>query len=125
MDPLVPQSFAELGYTKESLIGWGVDHAKLPAREYWDDFAMQTLIHPHAVAGIEPYASRLKAAPDELISLFEPDDINIVVAGGSTQADFKMFGGRYLGRGPGTPTVASRGMAAAASSPKRVRLLAW
>jgi hypothetical protein len=103
MDPLVARRFAELGFTKRSLIEWCVEHAKLPARDYWDDFAMQTLIHPHAVAGIEPYASRLKAAPDEPVSLFTPDDVNIVVTGGSTQAAFKMFGGRYLGRGPGTP----------------------
>jgi hypothetical protein len=68
------------------------------------------LIRPHAVAGIEPYATRLKADPDELIEIFTPDDLRIVVAGGETQAAFKMISGRYLGRGPGTdnktkPTV--------------------
>ena len=67
-------------------------------------------MHPLAVAGVEPYASRLKAKPDELVQLFVPDDIKIVVTGGETQGAFKMFGGRYAGRGPGTfnkedPTV--------------------
>ena len=61
-----------------------------------------TLIRPHAVAGIEPFASRLKAAPDEMISIFQPQDINIVVMGGETQGAFKMISGRYTGSGPGT-----------------------
>ena len=95
---------------KQSLIKWCAENAKLTARDYWDDQWAQTLILPHAVAGIEPYASRLKAAPDELINIFLPEEIKIVVTGGETQAAFKMFGGRYAGRGPGTfnkenPTV--------------------
>jgi hypothetical protein len=52
----------------------------------------------------------MKAAPEELISIFAPEDLRIVVTGGETQAAFKMISGRYLGRGPGTdnktkPTV--------------------
>ena len=42
-------------------------------------------MRPRAVAGVEPYASRLKAGPDEMIKIFEPSEINIVVAGGETQ----------------------------------------
>ena len=34
---------------------------------------------------IEVFASRLKAASDELIRIFEPADTRIVVAGGETQ----------------------------------------
>ena len=34
-----------------------------------------------AVAGVEPYASRLTAQPDELIQLFEPENIELVVVG--------------------------------------------
>ena len=37
-------------------------------------------MRPRAVAGVEPFASRLKAAPDELIRIFEPADIHIVVS---------------------------------------------
>ncbi len=102
MDPLVARGFAELGFTKQSLIEWCAENAKLKARDYWDDMAIQTLIRPHAVAGVEPYATRWKADPDELITIFRPEDISIVVTGGETQANFKMFGGRYAGRGPGT-----------------------
>jgi hypothetical protein len=110
MDPLVARAFVELGFTKQSLIDWCAENAKLTARQYWDDPWITTLIRPHAVAGVEPYASRLKAAPDELINIFTPDDLRIVVTGGETQANFKMISGRYLGRGPGTdnktkPTV--------------------
>jgi hypothetical protein len=101
MDPLVAKGFAELGFTKQSLIEWCAEHALMKARDYWDDMAIQTLVRPHAVAGVEPYATRWRAAPDDLIHIFRPEDISIVVTGGETQANFKMFGGRYYGRGPG------------------------
>jgi hypothetical protein len=105
MDPLVARGFEELGYTKEKLIEWCAENAKLKARDYWDDMAIQTLIRPHAVAGVEPFASRWNADPDELIQIFRPEDIHIVVTGGETQANFKMFGGRYAigARGTANP----------------------
>jgi hypothetical protein len=102
MDPLVARGFAELGFSKQKLIEWCAENAKMKARDYWDDMAIQTLLRPHAIAGVEPHASRLRADPDELINIFRPEDISIVVTGGETQAAFKMFGGRYAGRGPGT-----------------------
>ena len=74
---------------------------RLPARLYWDDQWVTTLNRPHAIAGIEPYASRLKAKPDELISIFTPESINIAVLGGETQGAFKMIGGRFTGSSPG------------------------
>jgi hypothetical protein len=54
---------------------------------------------------VEPFASRLKADPDEMIQIFRPEDIHIVVTGGETQANFKMFGGRYAigARGTANP----------------------
>ena len=39
------------------------------------------------------------------MQLFLPEDINIVVAGGETQGFWKIFGGRYGGRGPGAPVT--------------------
>ena len=96
MDPIAARGFVELGFdTKEKLIAWCSDNARLTAREYWDNQWIQTLMRPQAVAGIEPYASRLAAGPDELISIFEPDQIKIVVAGGETQGAWKMIGGRH------------------------------
>jgi hypothetical protein len=94
LDPLVARGFVERGFdTKQKLIDWCVERARLPAREYWDNQWIQTLHHPRALAGIEPYASRLKAAPDELIQIFRPEDIHVVVVGGETGATWKMIGG--------------------------------
>jgi hypothetical protein len=53
------------------------------------------LIHPLAVAGVEPFATRLKAKPDEIVEVFEAEDINVVVTGGETQGAYRIFGARY------------------------------
>jgi hypothetical protein len=50
---------------------------------------------PAAAVGVEPYASRLKAALDEIVQMFEPQEINIAVTGGEAQGAWKMFGARY------------------------------
>ena len=47
------------------------------------------------MAGVEPYAGRLNAKPDEIVQMFEPSEINIAVAGGEAQGARKMFGARY------------------------------
>ncbi|MGE3244767.1 MAG: UGSC family (seleno)protein [Beijerinckiaceae bacterium] len=97
MDPLVAKLFAGKGITtKQELIDWAAQHARLPAREYWDDQWMQTLIRPHGVAGVEPWATKLKAAPDEIVQMYEPDQINAVVTGGGTQGAWKIFGAKYV-----------------------------
>jgi hypothetical protein len=97
MDPLVARLFAARGiHTKQQLIDWCAQNARIPARDYWDDQWMQTLVRPLAVAGVEPYASRLKAGPDEIVQMYEPKDINVVVVGGETQGAFKMFGANYV-----------------------------
>ncbi len=95
MDPIVARLFVERGIeTKQKLIDWCAANALLPAREYWDDQWVQTLLRPLAVAGVEPYASRLKAKPDEIVQMFEPKEINVAVTGGETQGAWKMFGAR-------------------------------
>jgi hypothetical protein len=94
LDPIVARGFVDLGFdTKEKLIDWCADNALMTAREYWDNQWIQYLMKPRAVAGVEPYASRLKAQPDEIIKIFEPKDIHIVVAGGETQGAWKMISG--------------------------------
>ena len=91
MDPIVARGFVELGFdTKEKLIAWCADNALMTAREYWDNQWIQYLMRPRAVAGVEPYASRLKAGPDEVIRIFEPRDIHIVVAGENLDAKLKL-----------------------------------
>jgi hypothetical protein len=94
MDPIVARGFVDLGFdTKEKLIVWCADNALMTAREYWDNQWIQYLMRPRAVAGVEPYASRLKAQPDDVITIFEPSEINIVIAGGETQGAWKMISG--------------------------------
>jgi hypothetical protein len=94
MDPIVARGFVELGFdTKEKLIAWCADNALMTAREYWDNQWIQYLMRPRAVAGVEPYASRLRAKPDEVIRIFEPSDIHIAVAGGETQGAWKLMSG--------------------------------
>lgn len=96
LDPIVAKLFAERGIaTKQELIDWCAANARLPAREYWDDQWVQTLTRPLAEAGVEPYASRLKAKPDEIVAMFEPKEINVVVVGGETQGAWKMIGARH------------------------------
>lgn len=100
LDPIVAQGFVERGFdSKHKLSEWISGECRLPAREYWDNQWIQTLAHPLAVAGVEPYAARLRAASDEPISVFTPDDVKIVVAGGGTQGAWRMFGASYRGKG--------------------------
>ena len=88
------RGFVELGFDKkEKLIEWCADNGRLTAREYRDNQWIQYLMRPRALAGVEPFASRLKAAPDELIRMFEPSGIHIVVAGDETQGTWKMMSG--------------------------------
>ena len=42
LDPIVARLFDEMGYTKQKLINWCAENARLPAREYWDDQWVQT-----------------------------------------------------------------------------------
>jgi hypothetical protein len=94
MDPIAARGFVELGFdTKEKLIDWLAENGVMTAREYWDNQWTQYLMKPRAVAGVEPYASRWRAKPDEIIKIFEPSEINIAVAGGETQGAWKMIGG--------------------------------
>ena len=97
LDPIVARLFAARGiHSKQDLMEWCAENARLPARDYWDDQWIQTLVRPRAVAGVEPYASRLKAAPDDIIQMYEPRQINVIVVGGETQGAWKIFGARYV-----------------------------
>lgn len=97
LDPIVARGFADHGITtKQQLIDWCAANALLPAREYWDDQWVQTLLRPLAVAGVEPYATRLAARDDEIVAMFEAREIHAVVVGGETQGAWKMIGARHM-----------------------------
>jgi putative transposase len=101
------------GHRRENeLIQWCAANTRLPAREYWDEQWVQTLVHPLAVAGVEPFATRLKAKLDEIIEVYEAKDINIVITGGETQGAYRICP---------TPRRSCRCVAAAAANAHRAR----
>jgi hypothetical protein len=94
LDPLAANKLVDYGFdTREKLVDWLAEASTLPAREYWDNQWMQTLVRPWAILGQEPFASHLKAAPDDLVQMFRPQDIHVAVVGGETGGTYKMIGG--------------------------------
>ena len=97
LDPIAARQFIDRGKfdTKEKLIQWVYENALMPAGEYWDYQLIQNYIFPRATFGEEPYASKLKAAPDEFIRMFKPDEIHAVVVGGETNGYWRIIGCNY------------------------------
>lgn len=97
LDPLTARMFIDRGGfdTKEKLIAWIDDNARMPAGEFWDYQLAQNYIYPRATFGEEPWATRLKAAPDELIQMFLRKDIHVVVVGGETNPYWRIMGSTY------------------------------
>jgi hypothetical protein len=94
LDPLAANKLVDYGFdTREKLAEWLSESSALPAREYWDNQWMQTLVKPWAILGREPFASYLNAAPDEPVRMFRPEDIHVTVVGGETGGTYKMIGG--------------------------------
>jgi hypothetical protein len=94
LDPLAANKLVDYGFdTREKLVDWLAENSLLPAREYWDNQWMQTLVRPWAVLGQEPFASHLKAEPDEPVQMFRPQDISVAVVGGETGGTYKMLAG--------------------------------
>ena len=99
LDPITAQQFIDRGGfdTKEKLIQWIYDNATMPAEIYWDYQLVQNYVYPRALKGVEPYASMLQAADDELISVYPIDTIHVVVVGGETNGYWRMMGCSYSG----------------------------
>jgi hypothetical protein len=99
LDPITARQFIDRGGfdTKEKLIDWVYENATMPAKIYWDYQLVQNYIYPRATFGEEPWASKLKAAPDELVKMFRKEDINIVVVGGETNGYWRIISARYNG----------------------------
>ena len=96
LDPITARLFIDIGglKTKQSLIDWVYENGCMPAGEYWDYQLIQNYIYPRATFGEEPYASKLKAAPDELVPMFKHDDIEVVVVGGETNGYWRIMSAR-------------------------------
>jgi hypothetical protein len=94
LDPITARQFVDRGGldTREKLIDWVYENARMPAGEYWDYQLIQNYIYPRATFGEEPWASKLKAAPDELVPMFRKEDIEVVVVGGETNGYWRIMG---------------------------------
>jgi hypothetical protein len=97
LDPITARQFIDRGAftTKEQLTDWLYDNARMPASEYWDYQLIQNYIYPRATFGEKPWASKLKALPEELIPMFRRDDIHVVVVGGETNGYWRIMGCNY------------------------------
>jgi hypothetical protein len=97
LDPITARQFIDRGGfdTKEKLIAWVHDNARMPAGEFWDYQLIQNYVYPLATYGDEPWATLLKAAPDEPIPMFEPETVHVVVVGGETNGYWRIMGCNY------------------------------
>jgi hypothetical protein len=94
LDPLAANKLVDYGFhTREKLVEWLAENSLRPAREYWDNQWMQTLVRPWAVLGREPYVRYLDADPDDELQTYQPQDISVAVVGGETGGTYKMIGG--------------------------------
>jgi len=93
LDPIAARLFIDVGdlATKRELIDWVYENACMPAGEYWDYQLVQNYKYPRATFGEEPYASKLKAAQDEMIPIFTREEINVVVVGGETNGYWRIM----------------------------------
>ncbi len=97
LDPITARQFIDRGgfAKKDALIDWLYDAARMPAGEYWDYQLVQNYLYPRATFGEEPWATKLRAAPEELIPMFRREDIHVVVVGGETNGYWRIMGCTY------------------------------
>ena len=97
LDPIAARQFVDRGgfAKKAALLDWLHETARMPAREYWDYQLVQNYIYPRATFGEEPWASKLRAAPDAMIHMFRREDIHAVVVGGETNGYWRIMGCTY------------------------------
>lgn len=87
-DPLVAKRLKEQGYdTKEKLIDWLYKNTTQTVKDYKSRNYAYLFDYPRALQGVEPYATWYKLPDDTVIPHFpRASDLNIVVAGGQTNA---------------------------------------
>jgi len=99
LDPIAARLFQDIGglTTKKELIDWVCENARMPAGEYWDYQLVQNYLLPRATFGEEPLASKLRAAPDQMVPMWTPEQVNVVVVGGETNGYWRIAGARLSG----------------------------
>jgi hypothetical protein len=105
LDPIAARQFVDRGgFTKkDALIDWLYDTARMRATEYWDYQLIQNYVYPRATFGEEPWATKLKAAPEEEIPMFRREDIHVIVVGGETNGYWRIMGCNYQKTEPVDP----------------------
>jgi hypothetical protein len=96
LDPITARQFIDRGGfdAKDKLIRFVHETAQMPAGRYWDMQLVQNYIYPNATLGVEPLATRAKAAPDQLIPMFLEGEINVVVVGGEANGYWQIMGAK-------------------------------
>jgi hypothetical protein len=83
--------------TKQDYSRWLCENIKIPAGQYWGSDIIYSFILPMAQDGIEPYKTWMELPPDELITPYHiPENIEMVVVGGETNAFWKTTDFRYV-----------------------------
>jgi len=97
LDPICARQFIDRGglVNKADLQQFIAELGQMPAGRYWDLQLVQNYVYPRATFGEEPMASKLKAGKDELIQVFQPNDVHVVVVGGETNGYWQIYGARY------------------------------
>ena len=99
MDPIAARRFVDVGFgTKDALIEWIYENCRVPRAEFWDNFGSRNLYHTIVELGEEPFTSYWNAGPEELIPVAEPDNIHVVVVGGSSNGQWSLFSARHVDR---------------------------
>jgi hypothetical protein len=99
LDPLVAINLKEMqGFdTKEDYSRWLSENVKVPAEQYWAADIIYSFMRPLAEQGIEPYVSWANLPDDALLTPFnDPKNINVIVAGGETNAFWKTTDYAYV-----------------------------
>jgi hypothetical protein len=99
LDPLVAKNLKEIqGFeTKQDYCRWLSENVKIPAGQYWGSDIIYSFVLPMAQDGIEPYKTWRELPPDELIAPYHiPENIEMVVVGGETNAFWKTTDFRYV-----------------------------
>jgi hypothetical protein len=98
LDPITADQFVVRGGfdTVEKLSDWIYETATMPHKHYWDYQLIQNYVLPRALKGEEPYASRWEDyGPDDLVPMFNREDIHVVVVGGETNGYWRIMGNSY------------------------------
>ena len=98
LDPITADQFVVRGGfdTVEKLSDWIYETATMPHKHYWDYQLIQNYVLPRALKGEEPSASRWEDhGPDDLVPMFNREDIHVVVVGGETNGYWRIMGNNY------------------------------